>query len=379
VDLSTDLDVELTVNYQRNLTYCDVVSSIAGPIAYFNTNGTSISASPYRTNGTIYVQPYTELTVTDDVTPVKVLVFVSAGDDFEVQEPWLDNWSSLTYKPVSQEQEPTLYLKMKGVADVGSAELGEVSQGDQFGQRAATQTILTKEVDKVEQGASPVFYGEKPTSMRQMIKRWCPYMLIMPGFSDNWYMTHRDFPLYRGKDTSGIHAYATGNYDFVCNTYLNYLAPAYGFWRGSVRYRIRCLLPNTATSEVSVSKYNGPISSALPTVMGLDATNVNTLAATGIPAFQWELEGAAIARIDTNNMLDFELPFYSPMRANLTGLADDDFQQADGYRYGNGFFLDVIDFDQSWYKSSVCAGDDFSFMCFNGAPVYYFQSTPTAV
>lgn len=380
VDLSTDLDVELTVNYQRNLTYCDVVSSISSPIAYFNTNGTSISASPLRTNGTIYVQPYTELTVTDDVTPVKVLVFISAGDDFEVQEPWVDNWHQLTYKPVSQKQEPTLLLKMKGVTDVGSAELGEVSQGDQFGERAATQTILTKDVNKVEQGASPVFYGEKPTSMRQMIKRWCPYMLIMPGFSDSWYMTHRDFPLYRGKDTSGIHSYASGNYDYVCNTYINYLAPAYGFWRGSIRYRFRVLRGNTDEMfEFSASKYNGPLLSTTPQASTIDVTNSSTLAASGVPTFQWEIEGSAIARKSTNDMLDFEVPYYSPMRANLVGLADDSFQQADGYCYGNSFFLDVFDNDKAIFKSSVCAGDDFSFMCFNGAPVCYFQSDPAAV
>jgi hypothetical protein len=376
VDLSTDLDVELTVNYQRNTSYSDVVSSINSPIAYFNTNGTSINAAPLRTNGTIYVQPYTELTVTDDVTPVKILVFISAGDDFEVQEPWFENWYNLTYKPVSQVQQPTLLLKMKGVADVGSAELGEVSQGDQFGERAAAKTNLTKELNMVEQGASPVFYGEKPTSMRQMIKRWCPYMAIMPTTSENWSMTHRDFPLYRGADANAIHNFAAGNYDYVCNTYMNYLAPAYGFWRGSIRYRIRSLRSSTSVDETSVSKYNGPIPCTVPQAVSLDTTDSSTAAHDGIDVFQWEIEGSAIARRENNAMLDFEIPFYSPMRANLVGLADGDYPQSSGYCYGNGFFLDVFDRSKVVFKSSVAAGDDFTFMCFNGAPVYYYQNSP---
>lgn len=380
VDLSTDLDVELTVNFQREKNFCDIVSQTsAAPLTYWATTGVSIGASQYRTNGTIFVQPYTELTVTDDVTPVKVLVFISAGDDYEVQEPFIENWEQLTYKPTSRLEVPTLSKRLfEGCAEASSTDLGELSTANQMDTRAATKVTLTKEVSEVAPGDSPIFFGEKPTSFRQMIKRWCPYLSAYHKANSYWTMKFRDFPLYRGRDPDAINTDSTGTipYNYVCNTYLNYLAPAYGFWRGGIRYRIRPL--EGVDCEQVISKYNDPSLMQGPTASSWNTVGTNKWAASAVPEMQYEIEGAAISRRAVNDMLDVEIPFYSPMRANVVGLFDTNYNQSDGYCYGNTFYYDTYDDTQHPIKVSVCAGDDFAFMCFNGAPVTYTQASPAA-
>lgn len=218
----------------------------------------------------------------------------------------------------------------------------------------------TASTDKI----SEVHFGEEPLSFRSLLKRYCftTSQSVATGAAAGYFLT------YNWQNIPGIRcAYANSPSSAPLRTMFDYLRYAYLGIKGSVRYRARILTtiavdPNMAVvvKLSNVAVWAGS-STASSTTVGLT-----------------DLNGAVTFLINSNGGIEYEIPFYSN---NLFALSFS--EKLDGQSALSTDFM-----EQKWVRNhdvvinldtasktvtmaiDVAAGEDLSFMRFQGAPYH---------
>lgn len=369
IDLAETRDVTFTVTWKQGVPYKLVRHSLVADSQYFTTNGTPVRTISDQdwSNGVWYVRVLNELVIPDGSTSVRVVLKVKGGDDFALANPngkGMDGLSVFPYVAASALScyDPQEFFACSDTAHESDFETHDVKVVD------LAPTDCTSHCEK-----PLVFYGEIVTSIRQLIKRYGYYRTLVPSSgststsNDSYYLTQ--FPLYYGHAPNGIDTVGTVEMNLVGTTMLNYFAPAYGMWRGGVRYKVV-----TAWGTILGFIASRAVSSGTATFHGTSVaiTSVSNDMNTSALVYQSNSLSGAAATTSTVP-LEFEIPYAERVRASWVYTdhnVGSSFSGLTTARPAGTTFSIYSQRSGSNGNSMVwaAAADDMALMCFNGAP-----------
>lgn len=293
-----------------------------------------------RSNGFLWVVPFTNLQSPDGTVPVDVHVFVAGRN--------------MRYNNLSSECLPTLRaVTESGFADTesGNADVG-IAQ-------PVTCMELNPRMAPVEH-ISEQYFGEQPLSFRALLKRYQYNRTHTSGVSGGVIVyTERNFP----SDNMPYNTVAA-----VARNQLNlysYLRYAYLGMRGGVKHRLFTTMDggNNRFSTVYVSNFHSNDGASL----------ANGITATSTPLYS-TLDGTVTSFPGVNGAVEFEIPFYSnnlfriaftDIAPSVTGIESNNLPRQYIASFTNNTSATGAVF---WEETAI--GEDFSFMRFQGAPMY---------
>jgi hypothetical protein len=384
------LDSHLTGRGFRKPIWGDVAA--VRPAAGDQTN---IQNQREYCNGFINIIVQNELKSPNKDDAIEILVFVSAGDDFEVAGPkgnmrQRDNAGAVQLQP---------FVPQSGLD--ANADVGEVDQRNED----ENAPELTKSDAMFEQQALSmydlkprVFFGERITSFRSLCKRYTYYCAV------NWqtattvvntkfmahYQTRMGTKLQYIGDRTARSRYGVGVFPELNMLMHQYLMRAYVGYRGSLRHKWVVHIPkvgedNTVVSHVMVSRVNyNPVSWSNTYLQTTDTPN--GFANEVINRSDQMFGGGTVAFTVTNNAIEAEVPFYRPKRfgiarnLNNNGIAidasDNDVLELSFVAQCPTTSTTVADmqkaYDRVYADMYTAVGEDFNMFFFVGAPVFYY-------
>jgi hypothetical protein len=294
------------------------------------------------------------------VAPIYVNVYVSAPD------------LELNVLRNSDIDRLTLYDVAPTMGDISAKEPSD----DEFVLQAgplpemADDTIQMVEETHVN-ASSLVNFGEKISSIRQLLKRYTYYMThswVGCAYSDTVTQTVRDIPLHPGGDPNGIHTNGTPPipWNFVNMSLITYFSSAYSGCRGGIRY-LYCNQMNRETpgyAHVYRNDSSAVFSSSYQTI---DETSDSTVAAAYLGLFD-NCAGSAITPMSVAPATEVELPYYSSSRfynPKFYSTATD---------ASNAHTLVITKADAECRSHSfVSAAEDYGLYFYTGPPIYYLD------
>lgn len=371
VDISTCRDVTFCVNPNQDRIL--LTRDIPGDPLIDNNivnYGTTLLQHRSTGNGVIAVYVLNELTLPNALSTVnndiQVNVFVSMGDDFQVFTP-SSTYHNYTVRPQST-----------GVIGNEVPDLIQESNVDHV-------EILDQKTNRSSK-ISKVYIGENITSFKQLLQRyslWTAFRVDPVAVNTVRYflLTHRIFPAYRGYVANAIHTTtaSTAPYNYMQMTLLNYLAPAFQGWRGSVKYKIvpRCI-PVTGPQRGTVYISERRQASWSDTLVTVDLSNKNTAASSiFLSGSGTKSRGVVALEQDVNSVIEYEIPWYENFRFNpgkpidWTSISG----TRNAYDRGVQVAFDTINSVAGLRDIMVAAGKDFNFYFFTGWPIMYYNPT----
>lgn len=389
IDIGADKDFCMEFKWQQDKGYQLINTDDTNP--FFNTSNPNAHNGDVSTaNGTFWVRVATQLVVPDGVTPVRIAVMISAGDDFELINPNAENMNVKDYPPVVA-QSDTLIENFTFEPQAASDEVKP--QEENAPEFEGEVVNITQGVKTKAEQRPMVFFGEKITSFRALLKRYAlsrTHSLLSPGtvLTNNVFRL-RQMPFSGGYDPNGYDiAVTTIPYWFTGQTYISYLKRAYAGWRGSVRWKF---VPVTDIKSMSVTRGTSDVDNGTAvTVAQFLATpmpktsNPSEMARAGLIWNDLGCSGMALTACHSQEGLEVEIPYAKDVRfsqtigdyagANVNTLEN-------SYPGGDTFYLSVFTQEDNDYvvlNSYVAAGEDFNLFGFMGAPVVYKYAHPAA-
>lgn len=359
IDLAQDRDVTFEVGWGSPKTWLLVPApgTIAGNIqtaAYTSTVDTIW-------NGVLTVYVLNELTSSNSAVnnDIQFNLFVSACDDFEVAVPSTDLIYNYTTAPQIVPQAGAFEEVLE---DGKNAPHSEVTMG--------TFSMCNEPAND----SASVYFGERITSFRQMLKRYdLNNTVYLPGlttFPSETTVSYSNFPQPRGYSLYGLVTnLAAKNYNAANTGIMNYLGFAFMAYRGAQRRKYVFSSGNGATnSTMTITRSNTD---------GTSAQSVTTSAITNTSSSAFSVSKALLNRgafagtqatvTSQQPVLEVEIPYYNNARFVSTR------------NVGTGTTFDacvpqhLLKIDMpingvGWVDSYVAAGEDTTFVGFQGCP-----------
>jgi hypothetical protein len=379
VDISEERDFEICVSWMQPEPYKRVFSITNATATYDFASGTA-AGSPLFTNGSISVSVLNTLTspASVPIDPVQILVSVRAGDDFCLANPSDEKIRYLSLAPDLQSQSFCIESQSDDVSDKSKGEM------------APTSEVCVGESNDKAHTKMNVFFGERIVSFRSLLKRY--HLLQGFGLTNSArtdsiasrVLTLSNFPYYRGFFTDGINDALVGvasvPYNYTNTTLINYLTPAYGGWRGAIRYKY-LLLPYSATEHHathSVSRF--PESSGYNSVNLLSVGSSPNTSARNMLRQDTGWSGMTVSPAHTQPVLEVELPFYSPNRfAYAKALTvDGGYSYDDTDTMNHRYVVNATDDANTRLsvRRYVATGEDFNLFFFTNVPTMWEYEDP---
>lgn len=427
VDIAEDKDFTIEIGWGSELSY--LTHREPGLDAVIFKNGAPTSTPENLSNGLLAVYVVNELTVPNSTidNDITVNVFVSAGDDFEVNNPDADLISNFTWFPPLQppalrerfeqevqRQKDRGFLPPQTTFSDGVQELGltpssnGVIQGPQPNDRvqldpqSAEESIPQSDKENTTEPSAPmqtqvagsmgakqddgdqmlhVHYGEAVQSFRQCLKRYNLHACTGIGSSGStWYhRTQNNLPYHKGRAPGSIH----GSHNYAKMTLLNYLLPAYTGYRGASRWKYQLFGGDANfSSYMSVTRMPFNTNGNGYEEVAFAGFQIDTPAAMnyeGILRLPDSWPGSCATATRANPVIEAELPYVSNLRF---GFAKEANLTTSGF---NNYYhrLDICCADNSDGTSSPTAarvacfnsvGEDFNLYFFTGCPVAYREA-----
>jgi hypothetical protein len=382
VDLAECRDFTFTIAWKNSIPYLDVDDEDGrfglGSKAFNHPTVSVPTTYRQNANGKLRLQVFNELVVADGVTPVDIIVKMSAGDDFE-----LKNYNHEAIFDVR----PNAFVAADAPSQFDlSSHTFEACASEQTDETTAMEE--SKVVDLVPDNPiehpkrSMVFYGEEIASLRPLLKRYTYLRTYATALdSDTMYsLDHSQYPLYPGFDTGGVDY--TNSMNWVGTSMFSYWQMAYSWWRGSIRYKIetqaeRMTLVAAREPRLYSEDDKGPwqIAGGVSYVNAWDLKYISE-------AFSGMGSGAALARTNLNGVLEYETPYQQPLRMSAVGRqegyafsgSDHESTKENAKAYGDLVKVHLLpgaNATNALIRQFVAAGEDFVFMGFGGAPMYH--------
>lgn len=388
IDLDEGRDFTIEVGWQQDLPYLSIDGQ--DPTRLFYAAGAAPqnkTAARSFANGILYVRVVNELVTPDATSGVEVIVSISAGDDFELVNPNGVSIDSLHhYVPLSCSI-PNFDFEFQPQ----SSALETTPDTENAPEQEQETIQVTQEVSSSPECKSLAFYGERVTSVRQLLKRYCFWRNLAANnptvaLSRNMFLL-KQMPASGGYDPNGLDLTSGAEpYTFCPTGYIEYFKRSFAGWRGSVRYKFLPKFGSThsisvcrrSSSSLRSETANGsPIQTIFP-----NTVSKSTAAFNGLLSRQHSSAGMAITQNRSQDALEVEIPYSLPIRcsatlgeyynSNLNTLAN---------AYPGGDAFDLVVYMQAGQATQVietyvAAGEDFTLFGFIGAPTLYFNSTP---
>nr|UNY41994.1 MAG: polyprotein 2 [Picornavirales sp.] len=380
IDIADNTDFTIDVGWGQNTTYREHFPfPLVGALPFASSVlGYASTVVPYG-NGTVAVYVVNDLTTPNSVVnnDIAVNVFISMGYGFEVAAPTTDYIGSMRYHDILPE----------------SQEMAEeVQKPDSPPTQPDTLDTAALVIDSND-AANLVYFGERISSMRQLLKRYNLVEVFTPADEGAAPIgTNMVFTLdrYNLPMIGGVYPAATllssvveftliGPYVYGYNNMLHYVSLAYGGWKGGVRYFIDAC-PTEWNSGLVVDRLQ---SSEYPRNL-LDVNNdLNLIANKGLLYERLRdatgIAGASVQSTNVNPTLSFEVPYYSRYRfvpaKRLTVFDEPGSPGPDPFQGSWKFQLKgkALREGGAMYVYA-CGAEDFTAFMFLGAPRIYFEA-----
>lgn len=311
--------------------------------------------------------------------PVQVNVYFKCGEDMQFAQPLErpSNWSLARFTQFNAAS-PLSAQNFEPTAEMVSCKADEGSSAN------ATSHAVVGASD-VDDHNSLVFFGERITSIRSLIKR---FSLVYTGN-------------FSGATPINEHQIVTRILPFVPaqvgpnvarrNTFLSYMSPCYLIMRGSTRYKLAYYNRGNGGTTLERSNSSYQWLERLATVSSPTTVGQQPIIATGATNLELDAvlphgyEGAAFTDNQIQSTLEVQLPFYSNTRYMLgvyfenvenTGqerlIINRSMTQNLGAKHVYSGISAASEVVQQWHA----AGDDFSLSFFLGVPPIYEPFVP---
>ena len=405
IDLTESRNLEFTVAWGRPELFLPMNSPEGWYCEDFH-NGTGSTTGYF--NGFISVTVLNRLTAPlETVTnegDVRILCWVSAGDDFEVQLPTDFLMSAVNYRP-----------NFPGQQAMAEGKMAESQGGDLESDAAEENTTeATQHIDllvdapvDVRKDKDMICYGETIRSFRNAVKR---YMYHSTLFT-NWgaapdagatflsRFIRSDFPSYKGYSSNGLYvvnAPANDDYQVAHTTLLNYLTPAYKCRRGGLRQMLVpflstnreggcCAVTVTRDTEAAVEGNVRTTGFSAP----VDFSTRKNPVELDVMEYDSGFAGMWTTKTDQQGVVKFQTPYYCSSRFVSGDYLDVELGDIPGQDMETlkHVVTTLVPLNQpqstssiptkaaGTYRRLVAASDDFSLSFFINAPAYYFDRT----
>jgi hypothetical protein len=408
VDISDNSDFEIAVGWGQRDPYREhfAPGTVLLPTQMYNINPLTLTTPTSNIgNGTLSMYVVNELTVPNSTidNDIEVNVFVSAGDDFEVAVPDASIMEKLrlrtaeaTIAPQSLEFE--VEKENRPPIEEVEPHAGESEETTEDSRPANVSTLnqAAASVSRKDE-TNLVYFGESIHSFRQLLKRYCRHSIISgspltPGNLVRVAASRCAFPFQVGYTEpasipgAGVVYSVNGGQDryvYGQTTLLNYLTPAFGGWRGSIRWMVDMTRFNNYSGELSsitVTRENDGAANADDWTQLADESNTTAGQAALVndrDQFSRTFDGQLYQSSAVNPTVMFEVPYYKNQRftpaKRLDFPANSDIRQ-------NGWVLEAIMSSSAragveYAPCFVAAGEDFNVFFFLGAPIMYYESS----
>jgi len=347
------------------------------------------SISSQYGNGTLSVYIVNELTVPSDVedNDVQINVFLSACDDYEVAAPTDYYLAQLAFRPpgFTPRDRSSIQPQSEDIDDVPIAGPPTLNH---MGPRCPTDSLINK-----------IHMGETIVSFRTLLKRYNLHEVmvtdaippvedgVIAAFTRTMFPHSPGYTTFTNADNNLISDTFSGGYVFAKMTLLNYLQPAFGAWRGAIRYTTDATY-NVVTSETTPSQVGDStwsvsrittIEDSLGDSIPNDATlfpDTSTKANLKYDLLSANIESNGITGVTrwntkVNPVQSYEIPFYSKYRF-APGRQKTRWTEVDQYQSSYRLLGSCV---SSTYPNQlfqyVAAGEDFTLMFYLSPPVFY--------
>lgn len=381
VDISDTTDFTIKAGWGQPFSYREHITIPTTENAMFSTEPLSYASNSTKYgNGTLAVYVVNELTVPNTTidNDIEVNVFVSVDDDFEIAQPSAATVSKLRMNAVApQAFEPQ-------ASEAPSDELSKMDSKpidpDVLSQAALTIPTSDK--------TNMIHFGESIRSFRTLLKRFNLHE-VQPALFDAGNVggnlmrgtTRQALPFEPGYSTTSGTVTKTlvdGNYAYAQMTLMRYLTTGFAGWRGGVRW----LYDFSNVNDVERSAFyqatrKGQYSGNVNGEALISSTDTPLSQATSAQVYQHHnaQEGSSMMTNTVNNILGFEVPYYSNYRfapAKQKVKFDSTEMQAMPY------FATVCQTNFSTVSGNVrtycAAAEDFSVFFYLGPPIFYYEN-----
>lgn len=376
VDISEEEDFEVIVGWGQKSPFLSVPEMDFGN-NWFNSGPARLSTdSSKQHNGVLEVDVVNELVCPASISTIQINVYVSMCDDAKFADPVSDrlNHYHLFIEPLPDI--PGILNSQSGMENTDST--------DKPGESVIT-TTLTKTMPESDQMMN-VFYGETPTSLRELCKRYTlvrswilPHSDVRSLYSYSA-LLNKDLPYQTGYDPGGLDnsdLYGGEKLTLGFKSPIAYFMPAFAGYRGAMRHKYVCI------TDLGLATFNGFVTRR----HFLGTGNGSTFRQDMLKANSKEMAlaltsntaaGTSVQYLTGNSVMQVELPFYNQGRIGYSRLISAQNLNCNSHEVGvagtyqgtqNGVMLN--DF--------VAAGEDFSLYFFTGAPILFkYTLTPTS-
>lgn len=391
IDLADGRDFSVDFKWQQDVGYMSVDISDTTTF-YTEVNPETLSANRNTDNGVFYVRVVNELVVPDGISPVSIIVSISAGPDYELVNPGGDGMFTSFHPPIALSSESasnySSYFNIETQSAVEETPLEENAPEGEINIINVTTGVMSHIDEK-----PLIYYGERVLSFRQLIKRYgfvrqLYYSAITPTAAQLTSLI-RAMPPDNGFDVNGpdtVIAAPNPSYFMVGKPMINYLKRSHAGWRGSIRWKF---LPTLPVQTLSATRASGFDHRDDPSTMELVNAPMHPLSTQSSTAYRGVLNhlasnaGVALTQCNTMDALEVEIPNTVPLRFCSTSI---DFYAAATNTYANGYpggdSINLYTTTVFGTESNVAldtyaaAGEDFTLVGWIGAPVMYTAPLP---
>jgi hypothetical protein len=227
------------------------------------------------------------------------------------------------------------------------------------------------------------YMGEVITSFRQLLKRYCYYCthLCPTTTRSTWTLARPNYPLYRGysADVYAMHTSGIYNLNYVANSIITYLMPAFVGVRGGMRWKVilGADTPSDILTNIAVERgVDGAYSSGSTTLsMASDSKTAWSMANGRVGT---GFNGMQITPYTHQPVLEFETPFYANHKFATSRLLTGSSGTYAPHQFGHRITVGVYNSSNKWLETYVAAGEDFNLFYFVGCPPMAFVGLPAA-
>lgn len=386
LDLAEAKDFTIEVKWSQAQAYCQVeIGSEIVTVSEFP----AIYAPVPQMNGCLQVYVVNELASSITTSSVDVNVYISAGDDYQVQMP-RERLSTIAYA--------------RNDITVGPPALSqsEVITNEENDPNQNTAMVINGSYCRCDPTSNLVFFGEQIVSIRSLMKRYNFHrpLVVDELTADQIYLKSFvifNFPTGPGPSYgSSVASSLTplpggGAYNICAMTHIRYFAQGYIGWRGGIRYKGVYVKGQGDSGLIKVARSSERTTAesvATQITRGTGVIAVNTARrylATG-PGLNG-VEGFNVNSALVNPTMEYELPLYHAFRyveVNEPVIADatEQIKYQGNYNGGAHFIATTArnananTFGTLEMYSAI--GEDFSFFFFIGASPYYDSDAQSA-
>ncbi len=382
IDIADTKDFTMTVGWGQPTTYRERMDIDRNQVQQHGTTITGYSASLSEfSNGTISLYVVNELTVPNDTinNDIRINVFVSMGDDFEVAVPIGTDLQRVRFTNATNLMEPQGYSYLDYEPQGQTEEIAETKPVHDMS--LDTMAKLTSVTDTTNH----VHFGECIRSFRQLLKRYMihefpPVAGLINDVVVHEYVRHAmPFePGYTANSSSMTNTVGLVEYAYGYMTLPKYISSAFGGWRGGVRYVWDFTRVNNVqerdkqTITVSVNN-DDELQANLASVLNDVTNNIGRASQLELFSRVAGMNGISHQTSPVNPTINFEVPFYSerrflPAKKRINfGTSDPNMPKFTVTRYGErGDDADSI-------TSFVSTAEDFTCFFYLGPPVIYLE------